>query len=544
MKNINGSQQLKRGGFWTRINNVLSIAFILMLAGCATVVNKPLSNIPSPNFQAVSEVNRPIRVAIRTSFASGTNTVHLKRANSISEDLATHLNITASDSGLEFFPVKRFDKLSTINYDYLLQASCKQPEHKTRRNKFLLAIGWPATISIIAAPLGIIALSIPGVVKEYTDFEWSISVVPKHYEDSFCLQRKQLSIFKSAVSASGWGTPEKMLEQSYVNTESHLKGAATEFINELNWDLLKKKVVSYARTHPTQREKTELVKHRIKTQLPVLQTTAITSAPIGRRFAVIVGISEYKYASESQCFNNLLYADDDAIAVADMLKQKGWSKNNIRLLVNDEASSRNIGIALESWLTKAGHNDIVLLFWAGHGYPDPEDPEKVYFACYDTDINIPSTGLRMDRVRDFLEERQVRNVIVLADTCHAGKLITRGERGLAVRPYIEKVKKEQNIPKGWVFMVGADTDRKAIEAISWKNGAFTHCLLKALGGAADGYESSGPKDNNITLGELKAYMTSAMPEETLHVLGVAKHPVIVTSTGDPLIWELPLFNKK
>ena len=62
----------------------------------------------------------------------------------------------------------------------------------------------------------------------------------------------------------------------------------------------------------------------------------------------------------------------------------------------------------------------------------------------------------MDRVRDFLEERQVRNVIVLADTCHAGKLITRGERGLAVRPYIEKVKKEQNIPKGWVFMVGAD----------------------------------------------------------------------------------------
>lgn len=544
MKNINGSQQLKRGGFWTRINHVLSIAFILMLAGCATVVNKPLSNIPSPNFQAVSEVNRPIRVAIRTSFASGTNTVHLKRANSISEDLATHLNITASDSGLEFFPVKRFDKLSTINYDYLLQASCKQPEHKTRRNKFLLAIGWPATISIIAAPLGIIALSIPGVVKEYTDFEWSISVVPKHYEDSFCLQRKQLSIFKSAVSASGWGTPEKMLEQSYVNTESHLKGAATEFINELNWDLLKKKVVSYARTHPTQREKTELVKHRIKTQLPVLQTTAITSAPIGRRFAVIVGISEYKYASESQCFNNLLYADDDAIAVADMLKQKGWSKNNIRLLVNDEASSRNIGIALESWLTKAGHNDIVLLFWAGHGYPDPEDPEKVYFACYDTDINIPSTGLRMDRVRDFLEERQVRNVIVLADTCHAGKLITRGERGLAVRPYIEKVKKEQNIPKGWVFMVGADTDRKAIEAISWKNGAFTHCLLKALGGAADGYESSGPKDNNITLGELKAYMTSAMPEETLHVLGVAKHPVIVTSTGDPLIWELPLFNKK
>ncbi|MBW2664496.1 MAG: hypothetical protein JRD93_21595 [Deltaproteobacteria bacterium] len=197
---MNGSQQVRRDSFWTRINHVLSFVFILMLAGCATVVNKPLPNIPSPNFQAVPEVNRPIRVAIRTSFASGTNTVHLKRANSISEDLARHLNIAASNSWLEFFPVKRFDKLSRINYDYLLQASCKQPKHKTRRNKFLLAIGWPATISVIAAPLGIIALSIKGVVKEYADFEWSISVVPKHYEDSFCLQRKQLPIFKSEVS--------------------------------------------------------------------------------------------------------------------------------------------------------------------------------------------------------------------------------------------------------------------------------------------------------------------------------------------------------
>jgi hypothetical protein len=42
------------------------------------------------------------------------------------------------------------------------------------------------------------------------------------------------------------------------------------------------------------------------------------------------------------------------------------------------------------------------------------------------------------------------------------------------------------------------------------------------------------------MGELRAYMNSAMPEETQRVLGVAKRPVITTSTGDPDIWNLTL----
>jgi len=53
-------------------------------------------------------------------------------------------------------------------------------------------------------------------------------------------------------------------------------------------------------------------------------------------------------------------------------------------------------IALKSWLTKVGPDDQVILFWAGHGYPDPDDPEKVYLATFDTDISIPVTGYRMD----------------------------------------------------------------------------------------------------------------------------------------------------
>ncbi len=272
---------------------------------------------------------------------------------------------------------------------------------------------------------------------------------------------------------------------------------------------------------------------------PTVQPSPVKSTFTGNSWAVVVGISEYQYSGPNG-LNNLIFADDDALAFKNKLRKLGWSSDHIKILINEKATQRNIMITLESWLTKAGPNDQIVLFWAGHGFPDPEDPEKVYFACYDTDINIPVTGYRMDRIRNTLEERKAKNVIVLADTCHAGKLITRGNRGVSVVSEIEKMKREQNIPKGWVFMVGADTDRQSIEHSSWSNGAFTHCLIKGLSGKADGFESVGAKDGIVTMRELRAYMNTSMPDETQRVLGVAKRPVITTSTGDPDIWNMTL----
>jgi hypothetical protein len=259
----------------------------------------------------------------------------------------------------------------------------------------------------------------------------------------------------------------------------------------------------------------------------------------GQKWAVVIGVSEYQYSGVNG-LENLIYADDDALAFKDMLRKLGWSSDHIKLLINKNATQRKIMIALESWLTKAGPNDQIILFWAGHGFPDPEDPERVYFACYDTDISIPVTGYRMDRVRGALEERKAKNVIILADTCHAGKIITRGNRGVSVVSEIEKMKKDKAVPRGWIFMVGADTDRNAIEHTSWKNGAFTRSLIKGLSGEADGFESVGPKDGSVTMRELRAYLYTVMPDETQKVLGVAKRPVITTSTGDPEIWSLTL----
>jgi hypothetical protein len=64
--------------------------------------------------------------------------------------------------------------------------------------------------------------------------------------------------------------------------------------------------------------------------------------------------------------------------------------------------------------------------------------------------------------------------------------------------------------------------------------------VNALSGKADGYMSSGVNDGIVTMGELRTYMSDVMPDETQRVIGVAKRPMITTSTGDPEIWKLTL----
>ncbi len=62
-------------------------------------------------------------------------------------------------------------------------------------------------------------------------------------------------------------------------------------------------------------------------------------------WAVVIGISKYQYSSQSG-LTNLIFADDDAKVFARSLSNLGWPDSHIKLLVNNEATQRNIMIAL------------------------------------------------------------------------------------------------------------------------------------------------------------------------------------------------------
>ena len=297
---------------------------------------------------------------------------------------------------------------------------------------------------------------------------------------------------------------------------------------------------------PPQAPSTETARVTPPAEAPTARTMpAVNGAPAtavrGNRYAVVIGVADYKFAGNGG-LSRLAFADKDARDFAETLVQIGWSQDNIKLLTNDQATKPAVMHALQTWLRRAGKNDTIVLFWSGHGWPDPEDAAKAYFACYDSRPSDPSSGYRMDYVKRDLEDRQPKNVIVIADTCHSGAVVrASNSRAISVQPALDAMEDRQEIPKGWIFIASAAADRTAFEDAAWQNGALTHLLLEGLGqGKADGYKNSGAPDSTVTLRELKEYVTVRMQEEGDRVFSTRLFPQFYSDVDDPGIWDLSL----
>ena len=232
------------------------------------------------------------------------------------------------------------------------------------------------------------------------------------------------------------------------------------------------------------------------------------------KYAVVVGIA--RYSDSSGGITSLQFADRDAQEFRDfLLSPDGGSfpKDNIRLLLNEDATAQNVRSALFTFLTKAQPQDEVVLYIAGHGAPDPNDPRNLYLLTYDTKLDdMGGTAFPMWQLQDvFTRVLKAKRVVTFADTCHSYGF--SGERG--------RGKKSNNLVNQYLARFANDSDRAVITAsdisqLSYESdkwggghGVFTFYLLKGLRGEAD-----FNKDGTVTAGELFSYIHDSVDKAT------------------------------
>lgn len=251
--------------------------------------------------------------------------------------------------------------------------------------------------------------------------------------------------------------------------------------------------------------------------IPVQRREALVSAQFkGRKFALIIGVSLYKYHDGG--LNDLAYADADARAIRDFLQRReggGFSPSDILYLENAQATAAAVRQAMSSFLGRAGRDDLLFIFLASHGAPDPYDPSKLYFLLHDTKVaDMANTALPMSELKDELETRvRAARAVVLIDTCHSaglsGKQLvgTRALENNLVNLYVTKLYKEE----GRAVMTSSDVSEVSQEGARWGggHGVFTFAILEAFGGAAD-----ANRDRLITAGELFDYVRDRVRLET------------------------------
>ena len=243
--------------------------------------------------------------------------------------------------------------------------------------------------------------------------------------------------------------------------------------------------------------------------LPILLFTyglALTTEDIyDNSWAVIIGIDKYKYSDQ------LNYAVKDAEAVKDMLITKfQFPEENIRYLVNEQATLSEIKLALDYISTSAGENDRIVVFYSGHGETvGAEGSEKGYIIPYEgIQKKAYATGLAMDEILTISQLSKSKHMLFLMDACYSG-LMTEKMKGLAQpkeQGYLSKVANE----KARQIITAGGSNEQVIERDEWRHSAFTKNLLAGL----DGWDADVNGDGYITADELGSYLAQTVTEDS------------------------------
>ena len=265
--------------------------------------------------------------------------------------------------------------------------------------------------------------------------------------------------------------------------------------------------------------------------VPPMKTPGTRPARLtGDKYAVIIGVARYQHAGEDG-LTNLRFSDGDAGSMRDFLLSPAggaFPKDNVLTLLNEEATSSTMRSALFTFLSKPRPDDLVVIYFAGHGSPDPNDSRNLYFLTYDTKIeDMGGTAFPMFQFQDVFERvLKAKRVITLVDSCHSfgvsGAKNVGGSGNNLVNQYVQRFASSGER----AVLTASDLSELSYEDTKWGggHGVFTYFLLQGMRQAADINH-----DGVVTVAELSQFLRDKVSTAT----GGEQHPQsLVGGVGD------------
>lgn len=201
------------------------------------------------------------------------------------------------------------------------------------------------------------------------------------------------------------------------------------------------------------------------------------------------------------------------------------------LVANEQATRSRIREALSNFIIRPGPEDLLLIFLASHGSPDPFAPQKLYFVTHDTQVDrMADTTLAMKDVETLLQQSlRAKRLVLLIDTCHSAGL-TETPRAIRQPNNLISLYAERLLyaSEGRAVMTSSDVNETAFEGQKWGggHGVFSHFVLEGLRGKADSDE-----DKVVTVGELFRFVRQRVRLE----IQFRQNPRILTSTNENVV---------
>jgi uncharacterized caspase-like protein len=253
----------------------------------------------------------------------------------------------------------------------------------------------------------------------------------------------------------------------------------------------------------------------------------------GKVFAVIIGIGNF----QDERIPPLRFTVNDAQGFYDVLTDPNYGgvpKDHVQLLLDENATDRNIKRSIGSWLSRhAREEDTVLIYYSGHGAPEGEEK---YWVTYNADIDdLYSTALSNNEIYDMLKRVESKRMITFLDSCYSAATVNRKDRTRDVQVEIpwDKFSGEGN-----VTISASNGQQLSLEMDAYQHGVFTYHILEGMKGRADGIAGKN-RDGIVEIEELWNYVKDKV-SDTAQKRGNKQTPVLQGSltAGIPLTYDL------
>jgi WD40 repeat protein len=248
-------------------------------------------------------------------------------------------------------------------------------------------------------------------------------------------------------------------------------------------------------------------------------------------YLVSIGINEYRNPAL-----DLNYARADAEAFSSIIKEKSsglFKKIEIHELVDTAATKNNILSIMDDLARIVKPEDVLLFYYAGHG---SMVGNKFFFIPTESVSLYQEDKLIRESIYAGLIQEKLKNIpalkqIVILDACQSGgSAEILAQRGASE----EKALAQLSRGSGVHVLAASGSEQFAAEVSELGHGVFTYIILDALQGSADGI----PKDGNVTIYELKAYLDDQVPELTEKYKGTPQWPYTFSIGNDfPIVRE-------
>jgi len=228
-------------------------------------------------------------------------------------------------------------------------------------------------------------------------------------------------------------------------------------------------------------------------------------------WAVLIGVSNYSHMPA------LKYTDDDAYRIFAHLKSPeggALDDGQIQILIDDDATHAKIKSTMQTVFSKAGPNDLIMLYFSGHGLNGSFLP---------IDFDGFNNKLLHEEVKEILDQSPAKYKICIADACHSGSMLaSRGTISETLDRYYRTLAQAK---PGTALIMSSKSTETSLESSGLRQGVFSHFLIRGLRGEAD-----RTTDGVVSIQELYSYIFENVRSYT----GMRQSPVILGEYDDSM----------